>query len=131
MPDLQERNDAHSLVDKLPPERLAAARNLMETMLDVGPVATPEATYEREVARIPGVTATVAWRDEEIVHLWTLIPEYDEQLANQVYAVEAELQRTFADSFDFFVHVCDYGQLKATLPRKARIQVLNEPALSK
>ena len=35
VPDLiQERSDAHALVDKLPPEQLSPVRNLMANLID-------------------------------------------------------------------------------------------------
>jgi hypothetical protein len=126
VPDLiQERSDAHALVDRLPPEQLSPLRNLITNMLDAGTTTKPEDLYERRVAQIPGVTATLTWRDGEVTYLWALIPVFDEALAGQVYSVEAEIQESFDDQFDFYVQVGDYRRLQATLPRHARVRLLN------
>jgi hypothetical protein len=129
VPDLiQERTDAHALVDKLPPEQLSPLRNAMENMLSASAVVKPEDLYERRVAQVPGVTATLTWRDGKAIHLWALIPDFDENLAGQVYAIEAAIQESFDERFDFYVQVGDYRRLQATLPRQAHVRLLDTEA---
>ena len=114
MPDLaHERSDAQALVDRPRPEQLSPQ---------------PEDLYERRVAQIPGVAATFTWRNGETIYLWALIPDFDDGLAGQVYAVEAEIQESFDQRFDFYVQVGDYRRLQATLPRRARVRLLSPEA---
>jgi hypothetical protein len=54
----QEREDAHKLLDLLPPEKIAAVRGLLEVMVE--PLSSPQASAtedEPEVA--PGVAAAI------------------------------------------------------------------------
>jgi hypothetical protein len=54
-----------------------------------------------------------------------LIPHFDEALAGKVYAVESEIEENFDDRLDFYVPVGDYRRLQPTLPRQARVQLLD------
>lgn len=84
----------------------------------------PETIYELRVSQIEGVAAIITWRREETIHLWTVIRNLDDEVANLVYEIEALLQQTFDQRFDFYVYAGDIEHLHELLPPTAQIKFL-------
>jgi len=85
---------------------------------------SPEILYELRVSQVEGVAAIVTWRMEEVVHLWAVITKLDEEIADQIYEIEALVQDTFEKDFDFFVYSGPTENLRAILPDSAQITFL-------
>lgn len=85
---------------------------------------SPEILYDVRVSQVEGVAAIVTWRMEEVIHLWAVITELDEEIADQIYEIEALVQETFEKDFDFFVYSGPTENLRALLPDSAQITFL-------
>lgn len=84
----------------------------------------PETVYESRVSRIKGVVAIITWREQETVHIWAVISDLDEAIAEQIYEVEAALQETYDEKFDFYVHAGRIDRVRELLPPVAQVKFL-------
>lgn len=71
-----------------------------------------------------GVEAIITWRDEETVHIWAVISDVQESVADRIYEVEASLQEAFDENFDFYVCGGPIARIREMLPPVAQVTFL-------
>ena len=83
--------------------------------------------FIRHVSRMVQVIAICSRKEDNVIHVWTIIEAPDKVLENQIYAEEMKLMEHFPDIlFDFHVIYLSGTDLSVVLPTDSEIVYMRD-----